>query len=344
MHMERSSTHCFTPRIGRGFTLIELLVVIAIIALLIGILLPSLGSARQTARTLKCGASQRSVAQAVAVYQTNSRYFPPHYVYGRNPEGIDWRTEDQITSNPNPGNGYVHWSYSLFTDGSAPEDAFKCPTVPNGGAPATNPGPESKNWEENQLNDLGGGVGAATPNDRQVKRTAFTGNGAIFPRNKFTGSPGSRLNKFVKDADIEFADRTILLTEFLARPQWASLRVNGVIKSHRPITPFVGVSSGGDVYSQTNSSGPIAPFRYSTENEIMSDDQTVPEGVIDDADSPMNAVGRHHPGKTSKGGTANFAFIDGHVEQSNVLKTVQDRKWGEKFYSLSGDVRVQRPN
>lgn len=330
------------PAFGGGFTLIELLVVIAVIALLIGILLPSLGAARQTARTIKCAAGQRSVAQAVAVYQTNSRYFPAHYVYGYRNEGTEWRFEDQITTNPNPGNGYVHWSYALFSDGSAAEDAFKCPTVPNGGAPATNPGSNPRDWELDQLNDLGGGVGAATPNDRQVKRTAYAGNGAIFPRNKFFDSPGQRKNRFVKDSDIEFGDRTVLLTEFLSRPNWTSLRVSGVIKSHRPITPFVGVGSGGDVYSQTNSSGPIAPFRYSAENEIMADDQTIPDGVIDDADAPMNAVGRHHPGKGSKGGTTNFAFIDGHVEQSTILKTVQDRKWGEKFYSLTGDIRVKK--
>jgi prepilin-type N-terminal cleavage/methylation domain-containing protein len=61
-----------------SFTLIELLVVMAIIALLVGILMPSLKSARESARATRCQANLHSIGQAIKAYMMdNHDYFPP---------------------------------------------------------------------------------------------------------------------------------------------------------------------------------------------------------------------------------------------------------------------------
>lgn len=60
-----------------AFTLVELLVVISIIGILMGLLLPAVNSARESARRLQCCNNAKQIALALITYDTAMESFPP---------------------------------------------------------------------------------------------------------------------------------------------------------------------------------------------------------------------------------------------------------------------------
>ncbi len=120
---------------SRAFTLIEFLVATSIIALLVGVLLPALGSARDAARTVACLSNQKQLGAAWLMYAQShrDRVMPLAYTEEADigsGDGIFWWGTDGSTS------GTIEHEKGLLAPYLAgwlgARSVFECPSQPLG--------------------------------------------------------------------------------------------------------------------------------------------------------------------------------------------------------------------
>lgn len=117
----------------RAFTLIELLVVIAVIALLVGILLPALGAARESGRRTACLSNVRQLSTTMTLYANDWKSWYPVLRPSATPLGMlfdnQWKDyhgvaglfsleqwgEEWLTMNPS---GHVGFTGGQYADGN----------------------------------------------------------------------------------------------------------------------------------------------------------------------------------------------------------------------------------
>lgn len=362
--------------IRKGFTLIELLVVISIIALLIGILLPALGAARETARGNVCLTNTRAMGQATTIYSAdNKTYYPSAY---------QWRSSnnfEDVTAGVNSNAGYLQWSGEFGRRGyiDMNSNSFVCPSMKVGPAPgwrssffmtqsgvgasqtANTPASMYQPGVPSDQVDQGGGAGIV---DTQAVYLSYVPNEAITPRLKslaWINTTGKM--KLSRQDEIDKQSGTILFAEYTDY-------LNGIVgssssgaaaKTHRPANAFKRVA-GVQTYSTSANATIWDGEDFMSSGDPSTETYAITAGEAVQAytltELPYNAPGsannfsskkvpyitytsnNRHGNET----VSNYTYADGHSAAAKLETTLDHSnwQWGIKVYSWAGKPYVRK--
>ncbi|MBE7457620.1 MAG: prepilin-type N-terminal cleavage/methylation domain-containing protein [Phycisphaerae bacterium] len=341
----------------RGFTLIELLVVIAIIALLISILLPSLHSAREQAKGVKCGAQMKGMGSGFAGYFTENLDWIP----GINTSGIaprsaqptfgDTQAQAALQQSTTPMQTF-DWitpitTYSMTLPERRPErwldllDYWQCPSVAPDG-PITYgtfpPGEDRQQWEDAMQRKPFTTCSYLMPASFQYWGRNYSTtilkkfeNGSYFRAATWNASWEVEINEFVSKVDrvgtpadkIAIADGT----RFLGLD-------GGALVHDQDITPwedtFGAFSSQPAWWTGSREYGVARTDRTNDGRPVARSSPTEGEN--------MKWAYRHGSGRDVWNKSINSLFFDGHVARLKNRESREIRYWYPK-----GAV-VKKPN
>ena len=116
--MRRPANH------GGAFSLVELLVVLGILALVMGIVLPAVGTARDAAKRTQCLSNLRQLAAAAHGYAADNDGSYPSTYYSVGPVGYHW----DFTIVLNPKTGVREVKPGLLWRGRGDAEVQQCPS------------------------------------------------------------------------------------------------------------------------------------------------------------------------------------------------------------------------